>query len=116
VAKPNLTDPKNNGVYSLDRLHVCVVDVKAAKTKSALLDACATGLKLPAHFGKNWDALSDCLIDEEWATAPGYVIVMRGAREAAKACGDDFATMQEVFSDAADTWKEDGKPFMVLLG
>jgi RNAse (barnase) inhibitor barstar len=116
MAKPNLTDPKNNGVYSLDRLHVRVLDVKAAKDKKALLAACAKGLALPAHFGGNWDALSDCLMDDEWATAPGYIIVVSGAREAAKACGEDFATLQEVFDEAADAWKEEGKPFLVLLG
>ncbi len=116
MSKINLTDPKNNGVYSLDRAQVCVLDLQSVKTKKALLDACAKGLGLPAHFGGNWDALSDCLLDEEWAVAPGYLIVIKGAREAAKACGDDFSTLQEVLEEAADTWKEDGKAFSVLLG
>jgi RNAse (barnase) inhibitor barstar len=116
MSKPNFTDPKNNSVYSLDRMQVCVVDCSGAKDKKALLDACKKGLGLPAHFGKNWDALSDCLLDEEWAVAPGYLIVIKGAREAAKACGEDFATLQEIFSEACDTWKEDGKAFSVVLG
>jgi RNAse (barnase) inhibitor barstar len=116
MSKINLTDPKQNGVYSLDRAEVCVVDVSGAKTKKDLLECCAKGLHLPAHFGKNWDALADCLLDEEWAVAPGYLVVVRGARAAAKACGEDFATMQEIFEDAADTWKEDGKAFSVFLG
>ncbi len=116
MAKPNLTDPKNNDVYSLDRMHVCVVDLTAAKTKKALLDGCAKGLQLPAHFGGNWDALSDCLLDEAWATAPGYLIVVKGAREAAKACGEDFATLQEILEEAAAGWKEEGKAFSVFLG
>jgi RNAse (barnase) inhibitor barstar len=116
VPKPNLTDPKNNGVYSLDRLHVCVIDVTAVKTKKALLEACKIGLHLPAHYGGNWDALSDCLMDDDWASAPGYMIVVKGARDAAKACAEDFATLQEVLQEAADTWKQEDKPFVVLLG
>lgn len=116
ATKPNFTDPKHNGVYSLDRMAVCVVDCSGAKTKAALLNACKKGLALPAHFGGNWDALADCLMDEDWAQAPGYLIVIKGAREAAKACGEDFATLQEIFAEAAATWKEDGKPFSVLLG
>ncbi len=116
MAKINLTDPKQNGVYSLDRAQVCIVDVHAAKTKKDLLDACSKGLQLPAHFGKNWDALSDCLLDDEWAIAPGYLVIVKGAREAAKACGEDFVTLQEIFEETAETWKEDGKAFSVFLG
>ena len=54
-------------------------------SKDELMAALDKGLKLPAHFGSNWDALSDCLTDETWAVAPSYLIIVQGAIHAAKA-------------------------------
>ena len=42
------------------------VDAAHADSKSSLLAALAKGLKLPEHFGNNWDALADCLEDGDW--------------------------------------------------
>lgn len=34
--------------------------------KTKLLDALRVALEFPAYFGRNWDALSDCLQDMSW--------------------------------------------------
>jgi RNAse (barnase) inhibitor barstar len=42
------------------------------QSRQALFDALAVGLRLPEYFGRNWDALHDCLGDLEWLP-PGVV-------------------------------------------
>ena len=37
------------------------LSLDAVSNKLQFLDACARQLKLPVHFGGNWDALADCL-------------------------------------------------------
>jgi RNAse (barnase) inhibitor barstar len=37
------------------------IDLSACRDKAALMEAFAAGLRLPAHFGRNWDALYDLL-------------------------------------------------------
>jgi hypothetical protein len=43
--------------------------------KGELLDFLARAFPLPAYFGHNWDALEECLLDLEWLTEPGVVLV-----------------------------------------
>lgn len=46
--------------------------------KDSLLDRLARGLEFPAHFGRNWDALSDCMTDLGWLGAGRVLIVHEG--------------------------------------
>lgn len=45
--------------------HFNHVDSWTAETKAEVMEAMAKGLDLPKHFGKNLDALADCLSDLE---------------------------------------------------
>ena len=45
---------------------VRTVDGRRGRTKRALLDELARVLAFPAHFGRTWDALEDCLTDLGW--------------------------------------------------
>ncbi|HUH30491.1 MAG TPA: barstar family protein, partial [Rhodanobacter sp.] len=80
---PDLTRPTQNGVYyvdaaALDRLaahasanelHVCRTDLAGCTGKVDLLQRLHTSLSLPATFGRNWDALADCMRDLSWLPA-----------------------------------------------
>ena len=74
-----LPDSKRAGVYrtAIDSdeivaaaktagLQVFKIDLAKARGKSGLFDAFSKTLKFPRHFGKNWDALNDCLTDLAW--------------------------------------------------
>src|SRR5262245_17994548 len=50
-----------------------------AETTAALFDEFAAALQFPAHFGENWDALSDCLTDLEWLPADAYILCITSA-------------------------------------
>jgi RNAse (barnase) inhibitor barstar len=83
--------------------------------KTGFMTACKTALKLPAHFGNNWDALADCLGDAGVLGA-GKVLHLSGAAQFAKAAGQEYLTALNVLSETADYWKGKGnKPFVVLV-
>ncbi|KAG0172355.1 hypothetical protein DFQ28_009855, partial [Apophysomyces sp. BC1034] len=45
------------------KLEFVYVNCSSATTKDKILDIIARSLNFPAYFGKNWDALYDCLTD-----------------------------------------------------
>jgi RNAse (barnase) inhibitor barstar len=96
------------------KLKWVAIDLGSVKSKNALLEALYRGLKLPEHFGHNWDALADVLMDDEWADASGYVIVLKHATKFQHDAPDDFETAWEIFADASEYWKEHKKPFWVF--
>ncbi|MGH8712941.1 MAG: barstar family protein, partial [Casimicrobiaceae bacterium] len=48
------------------KLRFCALDLHGIDGKAALLAALGKTLKLPEHFGNNWDALADCVEDSDW--------------------------------------------------
>jgi RNAse (barnase) inhibitor barstar len=104
-----------NSVHDLRADTVLTVDLKGVRSKKGLLEALATNLKLPKHFGHNWDALADCLMDDTWAKRASYTIVVLDAAAAAKRFGDDWNTLTDIFSEACVWWGENEKPFHVVL-
>lgn len=56
------------------------VDGALIRDKAGLLDALAAAFKFPSYFGKNWDALLDCLrsLPDE-LPAKGYVLAVRNS-------------------------------------
>ena len=45
------------------------------KSKEDLLDYFSEKLKFPDYFGKNWDALYDCLVDLSWIKEKKIIIL-----------------------------------------
>ena len=91
------------------------VDLSGVDSKLALLDALAKGLSLPAHFGRNWDALADCLEDDGLAGKHGVVIRLGHARAYRSAHAQDWKTLEEILDEAAEFWKERHLPFWVFV-
>jgi RNAse (barnase) inhibitor barstar len=63
-----------------------VLDTHAVADKAAFMEAVSTAFELPGWFGRNWDALAECLGD----VPPGTVLAWDGwtdlARAAPRAC------------------------------
>ena len=92
-----------------------VVDLHGVGGKNELLAALAKGLKLPAHFGNNWDALADVLEDSDWLGNHGITVVVRHAATYRKAYRVDWETLADILSEAADYWQERHKPFWIFV-
>lgn len=90
------------------------IDGKSIAGKEQLLNSFATALGLPKHFGHNWDALEECLVDLG-VDADGYVICYDHIDGLLAAHPDQFETLVEIFGDAIASWKEDDTPMVVLL-
>ena len=77
-------------------------DLSGVSSKQSLLAALAKGLKLPTHFGNNWDALAECLTDFSWIEAPRIVI----AHEDLPLRADrvQCRIYLEILRDALDDW------------
>lgn len=90
-------------------------DLARVVAKASLLSTLARALKLPSHFGGNWDALEECLLDPEWLAAPGCCIVLTHCGRYAEAQPDEFSTLIDVCDSVARVWREEDRPFWVLF-
>ena len=75
----------------------------------------ATALRLPKHFGHNWDALQESLVDLDWVGSDGVVIYYDHIDGLLAAHVDQFETLVEICRDAVTSWKEDETAFVVLF-
>ncbi len=85
---------------------IAIIDGVKAETMLDFYHQIQKGLKLPAYFGKNLDALYDCLCDFSWLDANEIHIVL---------CGYDLFLSKEpknerwnllaVLNDAVAEWK-----------
>lgn len=96
-------------------LQVSKIDLAKARGKSGLFDTLAKALKFPAHFGKNWDALNDCLTDLAWLDSKGWVLILANGRSFAAKYPADFAMALDIFHGVVTWWQQDGKPFWVIV-
>lgn len=98
------------------KLRFCALDLHGIDSKAALLAAIDKALKLPEHFGDNWDALADCVEDGDWLGRSGIVIAIRHVAPFRKAHPADWATLADILGEAAEYWQERHKPFWVFVG
>ena len=121
-------DRKLAGVYQLTRepyeversakaagLSVFKMDIGHAHHKEDLIGHLDKALSFPSHFGKNWDALHDCLTDLEWLDSKGVVLLFEKSKHFGAGHKHDFETAMEVFKSAAEYWQGKGKPFLTLI-
>jgi len=123
-----LPDSKRAGVYqtAIDAdeivaaaktagLDVFKLDLAGARGKSGLLERLAKALRFPAHFGKNWDALNDCLTDLDWLGGNGLVLIVTNAKNFAAAHPEPLHTAIDILNGAVAYWRGRKKPFWVLI-
>jgi RNAse (barnase) inhibitor barstar len=87
-----------------------------ATTKQQVLASIAEAFHFPKHFGKNFDALRDCLTDLAYKSGaqPGFVVVLEQLPNTLKFDKEARETLLDVFRDAADFWAEKKVAFRVF--
>jgi RNAse (barnase) inhibitor barstar len=87
-----------------------------ATTKQQVLACIAQAFHFPKHFGKNFDALSDCLTDLPYKAGPqpGFLVVIEQLPNTPKFDKEARETLLDVFRDAADFWAEKKVAFRVF--
>jgi hypothetical protein len=80
------------------------LDGRRCRTKRALLDEAARVLNFPAHFGRTWDALEDCLTDLTWLRGSGYRLVITAADRLLARNPAHYATFVALLEDVGRAW------------
>jgi len=78
-----------------------------------VLDMIAQQFILPAHFGKNFDALYDCMTDpvHKSGPQPGFVVVLEQIPAHVKFDKEAREQLLDIFRDTADYWSDRKVPF-----
>ncbi len=84
------------------------IDGEKARDKAGLMDQIGPAFRFPAYFGKNWDALLDCLRSLPLSNKPpkGYVLVVRNSSAFLSASPKDLEDFADVAGEARIFLKE----------
>jgi len=93
--------------------HFLYANVGAAQSRQEVLEGIAEAFTFPSHFGKNLDALYDCMTDmvHKSGSQPGFVVVLEQLPDNARFDCEAREQLLDVFRDAADYWAERRIPF-----
>jgi RNAse (barnase) inhibitor barstar len=88
--------------------HFLYANLLAAETKQDVMEMIASAFLFPAHFGKNLDALYDCMTDlvHKSGSQPGFVVVLEQLPDNPRFDREAREQLLEVFRDAAEFWSE----------
>ena len=93
--------------------HFLYANLATAQSKQDVLDLIAEQFTFPTHFGKNFDALYDCMTDplHKSGPQPGFIVVLEQIPANAKFDKEAREQLLDIFRDAADYWGDRKIPF-----
>ena len=93
--------------------HFLYANLANAQSKQDVLDLIAAQFTFPSHFGKNFDALYDCMTDplHKSGPQPGFIVVLEQIPANAKFDKEAREQLLDIFRDAADYWGDRKIPF-----
>ena len=88
--------------------HFLYANLSNAQSKQDVLEGIAESFLFPVHFGKNLDALYDCMTDmvHKSGLQPGFVVVLEQLPDNPRFDRESREQLLDVFRDAADFWGE----------
>ncbi len=93
--------------------HFLYANLSQALTKQDVLDMIGAQFTLPTHFGKNFDALYDCMTDplHKSGPQPGFIVVLDQIPTNPKFDKEAREQLIDIFRDTADYWSDRKVPF-----
>ncbi|MBC5782713.1 barstar family protein [Ramlibacter sp. USB13] len=93
--------------------HFLYANLATAQSKQDVLDMIAQQFTFPAHFGKNFDALYDCMTDplHKSGPQPGFIVVLEHIPANGKFDKEAREQLLDIFRDTADYWADRKVPF-----
>jgi RNAse (barnase) inhibitor barstar len=89
--------------------------VSPVTNRAEALDAIGAALNFPAWYGRNLDALYDCLVDLSWQPDGEHVLIWAGHRDLEAADPDGYRAILDVLNTATATSATSPRPLSVLL-
>jgi len=90
------------------------LDLDGVRDRDGFLRRCGDAFGLPDYYGRNWDALHECLLDAAAAGTPGAVVHWRRGGELARRVPEVVDTALEIFAEAAIYWSSRGRILLVV--
>ena len=93
--------------------HFLYANLASAQSKQDVLEGIAAAFLFPPHFGKNLDALYDCMTDlvHKSGQQPGFIVVLEQLPDNSRFDREAREQLLDVFRDAADFWADRRIPF-----
>jgi RNAse (barnase) inhibitor barstar len=93
--------------------HFLYANLAEAQSKQDVLDLIGAQFTLPSHFGKNFDALYDCMTDplHKSGQQPGFIVVLEQIPAHVKFDKEAREQLLDIFRDTADYWGDRKIPF-----
>jgi RNAse (barnase) inhibitor barstar len=93
--------------------HFLYANLAQAQSKQDVLDLFGAQFTLPSHFGKNFDALYDCMTDplHKSGPQPGFIVVLEQIPAHVKFDKEAREQLLDIFRDTADYWGDRKIPF-----
>ena len=97
--------------------HFLYANLAEAQSKQDVLDLIGAQFTLPSHFGKNFDALYDCMTDplHKSGQQPGFIVVLEQIPAHVKFDKEAREQSPDIFRDTADYWGDRKIPLPMLL-
>jgi len=111
TTKPAADDVQE--LASREGIHAWRVDLSKISSKTDLLETIGKALSFPDYYGRNWDALSECLRDFD--EGKGWLIIFDHADTLLALPRQDLTTLEAILSDAANFWSAEGRIFGALF-
>ncbi len=96
-------------------LRHAAVDLAKVQDRASLFKSLDGALQLPEHFGHNFDALADVLEDSDWLGKRGIAVVLLHTAPYKREHPAEWKTLEELFAEACEYWRERHVPFWVFL-
>lgn len=93
------------------------VDLSGASDRESVMVAIADAFALPAYFGRNLDALYDCVTDLQPladAEQPGFLVILQNLPDTRDFGREQRNALLDVFRDAADFFYDRDTAFRVF--
>lgn len=89
------------------------IDLSNVHSKSALIEAIGVGLNLPDYFGRNFDALEECLRDLK--EDKGWLLIFENADDLLRVPSSELSTFVSILADTVEFWKSEGHSFRAVF-
>ncbi len=99
--------------YAGKRYNVVEIDFKIVTTKSGILDLFSNQLQFPSYFGRNWDALWDCIKDLEWLREKNTAVLIKNSSKLKDQ--QSYTTLIDILRDATPYWRKYGVDFVTII-
>lgn len=122
----SLSNKFNRIIEKVDKASLFVLDGRSMKTLDGLFDEFSRVLSFPEYFGRNFNALSECLSDLAWLDcttfvifiAEGWMVLEDEALDVFQGLINILATVGNEWSQPVslgEEWDRDSVPFHVVF-